>query len=407
MRLPWEKRKPSMEDFRTENWDRLSERERLRSLQFYENSLAQEQGRNPREVVRKSDSQLGGAFGRYDIDSPEKIYLNQNFLSNKDNFNYDWNSYNAMNTVAHEGRHAYQDDCIKGITSPDTCGISSNQLESWKMNNKSYADFDNDPFYFSEYRFQPMEDDAFQYGHNKLEGLYEVYKNDPGYHQYMNYIGESNVREADNAEKFFGSDFRQTIENRIRNNYQAEYGYSKSNNSNSLTKECAMDRSFLYNKGEGHLSLNSSVENKNSVNEIGFQNIDNSDLKNRGHTDENMKSVEKKALQESESSTLHKESFRTDSNKSVGEKERSNLSNANVSNSYTGTHDLARPGSAESGSYQAALKGEGTGDIVKRDALKDKEFGSKEGEKLSTGKGNEANRNLENSANSKDIWMGM
>lgn len=407
MRLPWEKRNPSMEDFRTENWDTLSERERLRSLQFYENSLAQEQGRTPRKVARESDRQLGETFGRYDLDSSKKIYINQTFLSNKDNSDYDWNSYNAMNTVAHEGRHAYQDDCIKGIVSLDTCEISSAQLESWKINNKSYARFDNDPVYFSEYRFQPMEDDAFLYGHNKLESLREVYKNDSNYQLYMSNSLEINAQDVKNAEKFYGSDFRKTIENRIRNNYQAEYGYGKSSNSNSLAKEYSMGRASLNSNSEGNLFQNQSAEKKNSVNESGFPKVDKNDLKNRGHTEENLKSVEKKAVQESESSTSHRENFRTESNKSVSEKERSSPSHANVDNTYTSTQDLARPNGVEGGFYQATLNGEVSGDSVKREILKEKESGEKEGEKLSTGKGNEANRNLEKSDHSKDMWMGM
>lgn len=407
MQLPWRKQDPSMEDFRTQNWNTLSERERLRSLQFYENSLAQEQGRNPRKVARESDRQLGGAFGRYDLDSSKKIYINQTFLRNKDNSNYDWNSYNAMNTVAHEGRHAYQDDCIKGIASPDTCGISSAQLESWKINNKSYTGFDNDPVRFLEYRFQPMEDDAFQYGYNKLDGLREVYKNDSSYQQYMNYICNINVHDAGIATDYFGTEFQKTIENRIRNNYQAEYGYSKSSHSNSLAKEYSMGRASLNSNGEGNLFQNQSAEKKNSVNESRFPKVDKNDLKNRGHTEENLKSVEKKAVQESESSTSHRENFRTESNKSVSEKERSSPSHANVDNTYTSTQDLARPNGVEGGFYQATLNGEVSGDSVKREILKEKESGEKEGEKLSTGKGNEANRNLEKSDHSKDMWMGM
>lgn len=99
--------------------------------------MAEEQGRKARKVTTQSDEFLDGTFGRYDTKSSNRIYLNQNFLDNRDNSSLDWNSYNALNTVAHEGRHAYQDDCIKGIISLDDSRVSSIQLDAWKVNTQA------------------------------------------------------------------------------------------------------------------------------------------------------------------------------------------------------------------------------------------------------------------------------
>lgn len=89
-------------------WDTLDKHERVSVLQALENHAADWQGRLPRTVTpRIIPSEQGSHnFGYYDhYRNPDKLFLNEQDLDNIDE---------TLDTLFHEGQHAYQHDCVDG-----------------------------------------------------------------------------------------------------------------------------------------------------------------------------------------------------------------------------------------------------------------------------------------------------
>lgn len=104
MLLPWQR--CNYRDFESKNWNRLNFVQRVDALQGLENEMARQQGREPRTLV--PETMEPSTAGYYNQEDPLRIYINEsNIYSNEPGNNYD-----LMDTVIHEGRHAYQDDCI-------------------------------------------------------------------------------------------------------------------------------------------------------------------------------------------------------------------------------------------------------------------------------------------------------
>ena len=120
MRWPW-KPKFNPDKFRSQNWYNLrgGDNARLSQLQALENNMAKSQGRNPRTVVIDNSISNGGYY-RSNGQGGGTIHVSENDLHN--------NSFECMDTVLHEGRHAYQDDVINDrIPNSETVATK----ESW------------------------------------------------------------------------------------------------------------------------------------------------------------------------------------------------------------------------------------------------------------------------------------
>lgn len=169
---------PSMNDFETENWNKLSSIERREALQYLENQMALEQGRSPREVY-VNDTLGKGQCGYYSPNDPTRIHINRDHLqSSKKGSQYD-----AMNTVIHEGRHAYQDDCIQGRLRNENL----KEVELWKKNYDKdvYNEPGNTIKERLNYRYQPIEEDANNFTQNKMESFSDRFSSDRNYSKYM------------------------------------------------------------------------------------------------------------------------------------------------------------------------------------------------------------------------------
>ena len=84
-------------------WGSLSTTQRQSVLQTLENRIAFNEGRNARNVVLENMDP--GYYGYYNHSDPANIHLS---YSGIDDVN------DALDTLYHEGRHAYQWDCIEG-----------------------------------------------------------------------------------------------------------------------------------------------------------------------------------------------------------------------------------------------------------------------------------------------------
>lgn len=153
------------EIFLSENWHRLSDKEKLDTLQEFSDSHAKSIGiSNPPTVVslhtdNKSD------YGAY-VGTTNRIKVN---LLNCEN------PYEAMDTIVHENNHAYQTQCIEnnnGKYSDEERTLMAAQMKHY------YNSGD-------EYFVQAIELDSCNAGADYVLKHNDVYKKDPNYFSYL------------------------------------------------------------------------------------------------------------------------------------------------------------------------------------------------------------------------------
>ena len=99
-----------LRNFRSENWAKLSTTKRLAVVQEVENRNAATQGRAPC-VVREATAM--GNYGSYYSECNEIDINVQDYIRNQDGSRSRNNSYQVLDSIYHEGEHAYQDYCVK------------------------------------------------------------------------------------------------------------------------------------------------------------------------------------------------------------------------------------------------------------------------------------------------------
>lgn len=148
----------SIPEIQPENWGQLDEVQRLETLQNVENQMAEVQGR-PALGIENSD--LGSnVFGQYDGD---KIQINNEILANNDT------SVNEIvDTIVHEGRHAYQDYAVNNP------GFDSNTelVNQWAENFEPGNYLTSEEFGYEMYQNQPVEADAWSYASRITSAIY-------------------------------------------------------------------------------------------------------------------------------------------------------------------------------------------------------------------------------------------
>jgi hypothetical protein len=145
-----------METLRPEVWEKLSWEQRLATLQEVENRLAEVEGRPQVEIVAAA---LGPYMnGLYNF---RQIQLNGEHLCRHD-------VAHLVETVAHEGRHAYQHYVLWfPWMHPDPADV-----QSWRLNTQPGNYLTPLQYGYELYRNQPIEADAWAFGTAIREGLY-------------------------------------------------------------------------------------------------------------------------------------------------------------------------------------------------------------------------------------------
>lgn len=193
---------------RTENWKLASPEQRIQILQDLEDGVAKEQGREARRVspTKMSDD---GYCGKYDSNKPDEIQINEDYLD--DRLVDQGINYLCMETILHEGRHAYQDDAMNGKIQHDR-----SETELWKMNNTGniYKTEQN-----GYYRYQPVEADANDFSHAEINDLHKYLGDDPGYDKYFVNREYSDSLYKEDARTKYGDDYQKEIANSVREQY--------------------------------------------------------------------------------------------------------------------------------------------------------------------------------------------
>lgn len=144
----------AIDEIKPETWQELEDPERLDTLQQVENEMAGVQGRPSVEVV--ADEMSRGSFGYFDGAS---IHVGAEALQ-------DENVAENVDTIVHEGRHAYQQYAV------DHPGFHSDheQVQAWDENFDNYLTAE---MYGQEaYQNQPVEADAWNYASQIRQAVY-------------------------------------------------------------------------------------------------------------------------------------------------------------------------------------------------------------------------------------------
>lgn len=186
------------EKFNPAVWAGLSPKERLNLLQMIEDRVAAEENRKPREIVPEKLKK--GVNGEYRPGTPDYIFINEDLINSTSQDDGDdtraplpgYTASKALLTVLHEGRHAYQDDCVKGknayINGVEIHGtplaelakgqgkLDDETLRLWEMQTYIYFNKEENedigPLGAElRYFFQPVEDDAEWFAVQRIQKL--------------------------------------------------------------------------------------------------------------------------------------------------------------------------------------------------------------------------------------------
>jgi len=152
-----------IEGVQYENWEKLTIDEKGEVLQSIEVEVSEIAHRPPCKVNVQQLQE--GCYGYYNPNNKE-IVVNELYLLTNSPETY----RECLDTILHEGRHAYQDFNM-------TCRqvhTSSGDISNWYKNEYEYGYQDAETFGFKAYAMQPVECDARKFAEEILEKIERV-----------------------------------------------------------------------------------------------------------------------------------------------------------------------------------------------------------------------------------------
>lgn len=135
-------------------WNKLATTDKISVLRGIELEVSKRENRNPCLVFGQDFDSNSKVLGYYDPNN-KCIILNNNYLNS--NFNQSYKT--ALDTILHEGRHAYQDQVVNNLIEHDNL-VEKNE---WKYNNEHYYSPEKN---YEKYWKQPIEVDARNFAKN-------------------------------------------------------------------------------------------------------------------------------------------------------------------------------------------------------------------------------------------------
>ena len=157
-----------LNEMKSDNWGNLSDENKVACLQEVENRNAAAQGREAATVVSYSSA---GCYGEYDKAS-NTIYVNMDCCS----------SFESLDTVIHEGNHAYQEYCIDNNVGYDEQTRGMIGVEMARDENGYLYNYQTKS---PNYDMQCDELDSNNRAADFLLKQKERYQNDQGYQSYI------------------------------------------------------------------------------------------------------------------------------------------------------------------------------------------------------------------------------
>lgn len=135
-------------EYSKSTWNKASVDERKAILNRYLADLAKIYGVSVSSKVNfyQTSASTRGTYSH----SRREVSINENYLTRPD-------SYQIMQTMIHEMRHAYQHSAVDD---PDSYEVSAETIQQWKSNFSNYKNTSDGKTTYSEYVSQPVEYDA-------------------------------------------------------------------------------------------------------------------------------------------------------------------------------------------------------------------------------------------------------
>ena len=157
-----------LDQFKTGNWSKLEEYNKIDIIQEMENRNAAEQGREPAEVV---SSTRVTSYGSY------------NSMNNQMNINVNnFSSYETLDTFVHESNHAYQSYCVENGTGYDEYIRNMMEVESMRDENGTLYNYTRTS---PQYDMQCNELDSNNKAASFMLAESDRYKEDQEYKDYI------------------------------------------------------------------------------------------------------------------------------------------------------------------------------------------------------------------------------
>lgn len=139
------------------HWATLKDTDtRIKALQNIENTMAGIQGRPSVKVI--AEPMKATRYGGYSRKE-------ENIKINRDHIDGNMPHSEMMDTIIHEGRHAYQDYAVK---TPNTVA-DTQVVTAWQENFRDYKSLRM--YGEAQYKSQPLEADAWSYSARIIQGL--------------------------------------------------------------------------------------------------------------------------------------------------------------------------------------------------------------------------------------------
>lgn len=146
------------QEIKPENWETLDEGERLNALQGVEDQMAEIQGRESLPVIADHDLDRN-IYGGY---NGSEIRINSDHVTGNQSIEEN------VDTIIHEGRHAFQDFAAQnpGVVSDNSV------VDQWAENLEPGNYLSAELYGQAAYENQPVEADANSYTSSIIDGLY-------------------------------------------------------------------------------------------------------------------------------------------------------------------------------------------------------------------------------------------
>jgi hypothetical protein len=193
--------------FKFRKWEHLSPAKRQRVLEKVEQKQAKKLNRTPLPVIMQTDASWN-CYGMFAVENGKQLlYLNIRLITEPHL------RFHALETIMHEGRHAYQ---YKLASSTDI-GLLNFRARKWKQNYSGYISSYEDKLFYS---MQPIERDAQKYAIKQLSYMKFRFGDEEDYKNTLNsmiYRYEQTVKQLKEEQGFF---FKQKMYKKIRQKNQ-------------------------------------------------------------------------------------------------------------------------------------------------------------------------------------------
>lgn len=180
------------------HWQDYSPIKRLKILQALETKMAKKQHREPMPVVLSN--KLGeSVLGTFEVEGHKKVL----YISDKLIYEHHFRFY-AMQTILHEGRHAYQYKVINN----DHISWFNFLARRWKKNFNRYHTAKEDE---TLYAMQEVERDAQKFAIDTLKSLSYKYHNEKDFQWTLNNLIDEFQQNTFDARKKFGIFYKYKI----------------------------------------------------------------------------------------------------------------------------------------------------------------------------------------------------